>query len=218
MLLHRRIVKKAFTLFELLLVLAIFVALVGIAIPTFDSMISSRRLIQSTTQLRNEIAEARVTAMKTGQAQVLRATLQSQDYSITPWLGSTDSEDASAGATVADASGQIVKTESVAGGGVATADADLSGETRQLQEGVLFSMIETIIDNRNAADLEESGELAAGGSNAGISSPILFYPDGSTTSAQVILVDPKGRRMAIQIRGMTGQLSILRLTSIQITQ
>ncbi|MEQ1829936.1 MAG: hypothetical protein ABL921_28495, partial [Pirellula sp.] len=116
--------RQAVTLFELLIVLALLVAMAGIAVPTFESMVTSRRLIQSTNQLRNELAEARVTAMRTGQSQVLRATLQTQEYSLAPWLGTGDSRDASAGATVANSGGEIVKTESVAGGGVSVSAAD----------------------------------------------------------------------------------------------
>jgi len=76
--------RSALTLFELLLVLAILVAMAGIVIPTFASMVSSRRLGQSVEKLRNEIMSGRVTAMRTGHAQMIRMTLQGKDYSISP--------------------------------------------------------------------------------------------------------------------------------------
>jgi Tfp pilus assembly protein FimT len=208
--------RKAVTLFELLLVMALLVAIAGIAIPTFESMVTSRRLVQSISKLKNELMESRVAAMRTGQAQVLRATLSSGQYSLSPWLGGSESQDASAGATVVDTGGQVVKTEAGATGGVLTSAVDSSGDVQELSEGILFSAVETLVDSRNALEIEKSGEsLPSGGATSnGISSPVLFYPDGSCTTAQIILVDPKGRRMAIQIRGVTGQLSSLRLTSI----
>jgi Tfp pilus assembly protein FimT len=203
----------------MLLVLAIMVAIAGIAIPTFDSMVTSRRLSQSITQLQNEFMAARVTAMRTGQAQVLRATLQGSEYSISPWLGGTEDQDASAGATIMSSSGQIVQTESGTGGSVLTSAVDLEGETKELSEGIQFSAIETLIDSRNANEIQKSGESVptAGSSvgQSGLSSPLLLYPDGSTTTAQIILVDPQGRRMALQVRGVTGQLRAVRLTSIE---
>lgn len=205
--------RQAFTLFELLLVLAVLVALAGIAVPTFESMVSSRRLQQSIEQLRNHLTEARVAAMRTGQAQVLRATLQTRDYSISPWLGGNEDQDASAGATVATSDGQIMKTESVQGSGVGATTAETTGDIKQLMEGVQFAAVETLLDSRNALDLQKSGESSSTGTS-GLSTPVLFYPDGSTTTAQVILVDEKGRRMAVQIRGVTGQLSMVRLTSV----
>lgn len=210
--------RSALTLFELLLVLAILVAMAGIAIPTFDSMISSRRLGQSVEKLRNEILSGRVTAMRTGQAQVIRMTLQGKDYSISPWLGGSEAQDASAGATVMQ-SGQIVQTQATSGGG-AKSTSELANSTLQLSEGVSFSGVETLVDSRNALAIQQGGGTVptSGGSSqgdgSGLSSPLLLYPDGTCTTAQIVLIDDRGRRMAIQLRGVTGQLKTMRLTSI----
>ncbi len=215
---HRRASKRtAVTLFELLLVLALLVAVAGIAIPTFESMIGSRRLGQSIEKLQNEIMAGRVTAMRTGQAQVIRMTLQGQVYSIAPWLGGSEAQDASAGATVMQ-SGQIIQTQPASGGAVLASEA--SGSTKQLGEGVQFSAVETLVDSRNALAIQQAGGTvptdvgSSQGDGSGLSSPLLLYPDGSCTTAQIILADSKGRRMAIQLRGVTGQLKTLRLASI----
>jgi hypothetical protein len=40
---------------------------------------------------------------------------------------------------------------------------------------------------------------------------LLLYPDGSTTTGQIILADKKGRRMAVQVRGITGRSTTLQL-------
>ena len=211
--------RSAVTLFELLLVLAIMVAVAGIAIPTFDSMIGSRRLGDSIEKLKNAIMAGRVTAMRTGQAQVMRMTLQGKDYSIAPWLGGNEAQDASAGATLMQ-SGQAMKTQAVAGGGSVSTLADTSGGGKQLSEGVVFTAVETLVDSRNALAIQQAGGTVptTGGSSqgdgSGLSSPLLLYPDGSCTTAQIILADGKGRRMAIQIRGVTGQLKSMRLASI----
>lgn len=209
--------RRAVTLLELLLVLAMLVAIAGLAAPTFDSMVTSRRLSQSIRQLHNDLMAARVTAMRTGQAQVLRATLQTADYSITPWLGGTEAQDASVGATIVSTSGEVVETTQGGNGTVATS-APQTQNSKALSTGVTFSAVETLIDSRNANEIEKSGEtLPASGTSAtssGISSPLLLYPDGSTTTAQIVLVDTKGRRMAIQVRGVTGQLSTLQLVSV----
>ena len=209
--------RSAFSLFELLLVLALLVAVAGIAIPTFESMIGSRRLGQSIDKLQNEIMAGRVTAMRTGQAQVIRMTLQGQDYSIAPWLGGSEAQDASAGATVMQ-SGQIIQTQPASGGAVLSGQA--SGTTQQLSEGVQFSAVETLVDSRNALAIQQAGGTvptdtgSSQGDGSGLSSPLLLYPDGSCTTAQIILADSKGRRMAIQLRGVTGQLKTFRLASI----
>jgi Tfp pilus assembly protein FimT len=209
--------RTAVTLFELLLVLAILVAILGIAIPTFESMVGSRRLGQSIDKLRNEIMEGRVTAMRTGQAQVIRMTLQGKVYSLSPWLGGNEQQDASAGATILQ-SGQAVKTVAVAGGGSAT-EGLATSDGKELYEGVTFSAVETVVDSRNSLAIQQAGGTApttgsSQGDGSGLSSPILLYPDGSCTTAQILLVDDKGRRMAIQLRGVTGQLRTLRLAAI----
>ena len=209
--------RTAVTLLELMLVLALLVAFAGIAIPSFESMVSSRRLGQSIEKIRNEIMQGRVMAMRTGQAQVMRMTLQGKDYSISPWLGGGEAQDASAGATVMQ-SGQVIQTQAIAGGG-AVSTSESTGNTKQLSEGIQFSKVETLIDSRNALAIEQTGGIPAAvgssqGDGSGLSSPLLLYPDGSCTTAQIILADDRGRRMAIQIRGVTGQLKSMRLTSV----
>ena len=117
-------------------------------------------------------------------------------------------------------SGQAMKTQAVAGGGSVSTLADTSGGGKQLSEGVVFTAVETLVDSRNALAIQQAGGTVptAGGSSqgdgSGLSSPLLLYPDGSCTTAQIILADGKGRRMAIQIRGVTGQLKSMRLVSI----
>lgn len=211
--------RSGVTLIEVLLVLAILVALAGIAAPTFESMISSRRLRNSAEKLANDLSEARVEAMRNGQAQVFKATLNGRDYSIDAWLGTYDDIDASAGATVQDATGSVVETETAAGGGVATSAESTESEIQELETGVQFASIDTLIDTRNAAAIQtETGNVPVAGGAAPVagseSNPILLYPDGSTTTAQIFLADEKGRRMVVQLRGVTGQISFFQTTSV----
>ncbi len=219
----KRNCRAAFSLLELLLVLAILVTLAGFAIPTFDAMVSSRRILQSVERLQNELLEARVEAMRTGQAQVFRATIHGDAYSITPWLSGSEDSDASAGATVMTQGG-LMDTERTGSGQVAADSADTSDATKTLETDVLFLDVETLVDARNAMEIQKSGEIApvAGAAPAtasgGLSSPLLLYPDGTSTTAQILLVDNRGRRMAIQIRGITGRSTNLRLTAIDASQ
>ncbi|MFM2217799.1 MAG: hypothetical protein RL240_2117 [Planctomycetota bacterium] len=210
--------RSGFTLFELILVLIILVTLAAIAFPTLEAMVSSRRLQQSAERLQNELLEARVEAMKTGQAQVFRATINGNTYTIEPWLSGNEDSDASAGATVMSASG-VVETERTSTGQVALTSISADGDAKQLDNDVQFMGIETLVDARNALEIQKSGEtvpMAGVGTavSGGISSPLLVYPDGSSTTAQIILADSRGRRMAIQLRGVTGRSSIVRLATV----
>ena len=214
--------RAAVTLFELLLVLAILVAMAGVAIPTFASMVGSRRLGESIEKLRNDIMSGRVTAMRTGQAQVIRVTLQGKEYTVAPWLSGAEAQDASAGATLMQ-SGQLVQTQAAAGGG-SVSTAPNATSAKQLSDGVSFAAVETLIDSRNALAIQqETGTAPSSGSSSqgdgsGMSSPLLLYPDGSCTTAQIILTDENGRRMAIQIRGVTGQIKSVRMSSVAPSQ
>jgi prepilin-type N-terminal cleavage/methylation domain-containing protein len=211
--------RRGFTLLELLLVLAILAVLAGFAVPTFESMVSSRRIQQSVDKLQNELLEARVEAMKTGQAQVFRATIHGDSYSITPWLSGNEDRDAAAGATVMTAGG-VVETERTATGAVAASSGVASDSLKTLETDVMFLAIDTLVDSRNALEIQKSGEIApmpgarAASASGSTSSPLLLYPDGTSTTAQIILADVHGRRMAIQLRGVTGRSTSLRLTAV----
>ena len=210
--------RNGFTLFEVILVLIILVVIAAFAFPTLDSMIYGRRLLQSAERLQNELLEARVEAMRTGQAQVFRATLNGNSYSIEPWLSGNEDSDASAGATVMNAGG-LVKTDRLAGGTVGITTGQLGEDAKQLAGDVQFLGIETVVDARNALELQRNGEAPPIGgigvaTTGGISSPLLMYPDGSCTTAQIILADSRGRRMAIQLRGVTGRSNSVRLSPV----
>ena len=210
--------RNAFTLFEVILVLIILVVMATIAFPTLDSMIYSRRLLQSTERLQNELHEARVEAMRTGQVQVFRATINGNSYSIGPWLSGNEDSDASAGATILNAGG-LVKTDRSSGGTVRLSSGQLGGDAKQLAGDVQFLGIETLVDARNALELQKNGEAPPIGGvgtavAGGISSPLLIYPDGSSTTAQIVLADSRGRRMALQLRGVTGKSASIRLSAV----
>lgn len=207
--------RAGFSLFELILVLIILVTLASFAIPTLDAMVTSRRIRQSAERLQNELLEARVEAMKTGQAQVFRATIHGNGYSISPWLSGQEDSDASAGATLMTTGG-VVKTERTDSGAAAASLVQPSVATKTLEPDVLFLGVETLVDARNALEIEKSGEMVPGVASApssgALSSPMLLYPDGSTTTGQILLADKRGRRMAIQIRGITGRSTTLQLS------
>lgn len=207
--------RSGFSLFELILVLIILVALASIAVPTLDAMVTSRRIRQSAERLQNELLEARVEAMKTGQAQVFRATIHGNGYTISPWLSGNEDSDASAGATLMTAGG-VVQTERTESGVAASTAIQPSVSTKTLDPDVLFLGVETLVDARNALEIQKSGEMVPGVASApssgALSSPLLLYPDGSTTTGQILLADKRGRRMAIQIRGITGRSNTLQLS------
>ena len=84
----RRTVKTtaaAFTLFELLIVLAVVVILSAVAYPTIRSIVGSEYLTSGGDQVRIHFAQARNQAIRSGQTLSLRYEIAGKRYLIEPW-------------------------------------------------------------------------------------------------------------------------------------
>ncbi len=199
-------VRAGHTLLELLLVLAILAMGLALAIPTYESLVSERRLQKSAEELELQLQEARVKAMRTGQSQVFRFEIGANTYVCEPWMSGKEELNAGPGAVLQDGSGQAVETST---SNINTI-VDTSKTQRQLEEGIVFASANTANDSRaQLAVLQENGGTAGATS----STPVMFYPDGTATTAELILEDPKGNRRAIQIRGLTGRTKLTAIAS-----
>lgn len=202
--------RRAFTLFEMLLVLSILVVTLSVAVPTYEGMVTSRRIFNSVENVRLELQRARLEAIKTGQAQAFRCQVGQSQFTLQPWLKASDSVEASAGATIITELGQAVDTSSTSSG-VASNMADPTAGQKLLEEGVVFASADILNDMRSLSEQSTSDSMQAG--MAGWSQPILFYPDGSTTTAHIVVQDTRGRRMAVQLRGLTGEAKVIEVAS-----
>jgi len=197
--------RTGFTLLELLLVLAIMVVAVGLAIPSYNSLVEGRRLQASAEQLQVAINRARVKALRSGQTQMLRLDLGGGQYAIEPWLSQEDATEAGPGAVV-QLGGQAVSTSPLTGQLGQMADPQ-AGQA-ELEQGIVVAAVQTQLDSRDLASAEQGMGLSGA---LGWSDPIMLYADGSSTTVQIILQDSAGRRFAVRLRGVTGQASIQRL-------
>ena len=202
--------RRAFTLFEMLLVLSILVVALSVAVPTYEGMITSRRIFNSIENVRLELQRARLEAIKTGQAQAFRCQVGQSQFTIQPWLKASDSIEASAGATIITELGQAIDTASTSSGVVSNM-ADPTAGQKLLEEGVLFASADILNDMRSLSEQSTSDSMQT--AMSGWSQPILFYPDGSTTTAHIVVQDARGRRMAVQLRGLTGEAKVIEVAS-----
>ncbi len=202
--------RRAFTLIELILVLSIMVVAFSIALPTYEGMVSSRKIFNASETIRLELQRARLEAIKTGQAQVFRCQVGQAQFVLQPWMRAADSVEASAGATIVTELGQAIDTESTAQG-VALEAADMTAGQKSLEEDIVFASADILNDMRALSEQSLGDTMQA--SATGWSQPILFYPDGSTTTAHIVVQDIRGRRMAVQLRGLTGEAKILEVAS-----
>jgi hypothetical protein len=71
-----------------------------------------------------------------------------------------------------------------------------------LPDGITFVGGDSATDSRGAA-AEQSAPSGAG-AQAAWSPPILFYPDGSSSDAYVIVGNTRQMGIRVELRGMTG--------------
>ncbi len=177
--------RLGLTLVEVILVLALLVVIGAISAPMMEGSFSRARLWHSGDLLRAAWTKSRLAAMDSGQTQAFRMEIRGGHYQLSVW----DSVQAAAGQTPA----MPTVTPS------ADDDPGFSAEFADdcLPEGVVFA----------SAQIAPTTQLDAGPPavvTSGWSPPILFYPDGTTSDASVLLADQREQTLRLTLRGLTG--------------
>lgn len=203
--------RRAFTLLELLLVLAILVTIGAIAAPMLDRAFERQKLRGAAEQVRMAWEDAKLKALKTGQAQVFQCQLDTGTYTIQPLILHDDVNNVGSGATLITG-GVAVQTSNTTFG-LATDAADKSQfGSMQLDESVTFMTCQVATDSRTySLAMSGSGGLTA----ASVGKIVVFYPDGTTSTAETLLRNQRGEVTGVQIRGLTGHSKILGLGSVE---
>ncbi|MEZ6113414.1 MAG: prepilin-type N-terminal cleavage/methylation domain-containing protein [Pirellulaceae bacterium] len=195
---HRR---HAFTLMEMLLVLAVIVAVSAMAAPMFRGVLDAKRLSSGGEHVRANMAKAKNRAMRSGRIYVFRYELGGNKFYMQPWYSDEDVLEAS-------------PTSSAIGGvsGGAFVDPFQAPEfLEELPESVVFVGGDSLSAMRDMS--VEQDIAAAGGFVAGWSRPILFYPDGSSSTARIVLQNHRDDMVTVSLRGLTGIATASDVTS-----
>jgi type II secretory pathway pseudopilin PulG len=168
-------VRQAFTLFEVLLVLTLLVIIGSLIMPLFESGFASVRLRRATDQLLAAWSETRVRAIETGQIQQFRYQPATGNYRSEPWYPEE----------VAPAIAEPVEPV-----------ADVV-----LPEEVVF--VEGDVASYDPVAGDQVTPLGQGGSGVW-SSPVLFFPDGSTSAATILLRNERQVFQRATLRALTG--------------
>lgn len=196
--------RGGFTLIELLLVLAVLVAIAALALPAFHGPLENQRLRKSGDRMRVELAKARILAMRTGRTQAFYYTPGGNRYWVEPLEQSTDLLEMSLRERASPRVGQSAESVEIVD------EFSLPEEAAELPENVSFVSGLTISDQRDAAVLAENEMLSRDDPLrvqplAGqIAPPILFYPDGTTASARLVLGNTRNSFVLVELRGLTG--------------
>ena len=205
--------RRAFTLLELMLVLAIIVAIGAVAVPAFTGVFDRQRLTASAEKIRLELDRARLAAMKTGQAQMFECVPGSGQYSVHPMSQQADLVNSGEGATVMTAAGTIAET--TADGMLMAASAtSLSGAVKELEEKITFVSCIVATDSRAYNVAQQTLTSAGQVSLMNVGQVIIFYPDGSTSNAEVRVQSARGEVRAVRLRGLTGHSKVLTITNV----
>ncbi len=187
------------TLLELMLVLGLLVMIGAMSMPALRRPFEYHRLRQGGEVVRVEWNKARIKAMKTGQMQMFRYTANAHDYQVLPYFSQQDwLETDAAHATGSGSAGG--NQELVA----ATQASDQAASSpRQLPEGVVFVQGEVETDSRS---YEVQRQMQGAGTAGGLdSAPVLFYPDGTTSDARVVLTNQYQELfVVVSLRSLTG--------------
>jgi Tfp pilus assembly protein FimT len=190
---RRTLSRPAFTLVEILLVLVLLVIVGSLSIPYLFGSFARSQLRNGGDLVQSALAEARLTAMETGQVQVLRCELKGRRFQLGSMLDLAANGDKS-GPTATTAPTVAAPTD----------DGDKYSthfDSHQLPSGVVFA----------SGDVAPSAQLLAMLGTAdqpGWTSPIVFSPDGTATDATLLLVNEGDHTVRITLRGLTGVVRV----------
>ena len=81
-------------------------------------------------------------------------------------------------------------------------DSDLKRLLDRLPEGIFFATSQTVADTRSEWLMLDGQETTAQDTDWSV--PIFFYPDGTTSTASLVLSNRRNRSITIELRGLTG--------------
>lgn len=184
-----------------MLVLAVLVSVAALVWPALQGPLDDQRLLKSADLIRAQLTSARVMAMKNGRLYVFRYVIGSDEYAVEPWSGEADTIEFSRAATTEQSTTVPRSTDEKS--------HPLGVAGQRLPDGIQFFSGETQADARSA---EVAVDESAASSSAGGPPPIVFYPDGSTSDASVLLTNERCF-VQVALRGLTGMVRVSELIS-----
>ncbi|MEZ5942377.1 MAG: prepilin-type N-terminal cleavage/methylation domain-containing protein [Planctomycetaceae bacterium] len=192
---------RGFTLLELLLVLAIMVAVVAISWPLVGRYLGEQPIKNSAELTRRHLGGTRHKAMSTGLIYQFRYEPGGQRFVVLPF--EYDPEQVSSSTTVSTST--VMNSESLP---VSSGTIDVSCHFANSADAANMFAATGIQTASSTQQIQPEllALLGEGADMSGVSwsSPILFYPDGTTDDAGLSVLDEDQRTINITLRGLTG--------------
>jgi Tfp pilus assembly protein FimT len=194
------------TLVELLVVLALLVVIGSIVVPVFTGSFATVRLRRAGDQVLTRWSQARARAIETGDVYQFTYTPDSGTYQVGPWSVTVDEAGGSGAAptrSISPASAAPTASVSTSDTGATTSAIDEAGAGQSITlpgtilfQGGQIAVEDALVGERQVASLQSTGES--------ISTPVLFFPDGTTSHASVVLTNDRNQFVRLTLRGLTG--------------
>jgi prepilin-type N-terminal cleavage/methylation domain-containing protein len=186
-----------FTLVELLLVLGLLVIMAALAWPTLERPFSNQRLSAAADLVRTAWCQARIEAVRSGSAQAFQFTPGDRSFRTQRRAAEPDDEPWAWQRREAAGSSSVLSPPEAPA---------LPGATKTLPEHVVFGAV--TMNGDAAAPTAGPGPQRAGPADGGWSDPICFYPDGTASDVRLVLLNDRGSRVELTLRGLTGTVIV----------
>jgi type II secretion system protein H len=192
----RRNADRGFTLVEVLLVLALMAVISSFAWASLRGTLARQRLKSAVDNVRSEWCAARVDAMKSGHTYSFRYQIHGSRFHLGPQDDASSSDNPAA---------------APAPGGQSAPSSQDSADDEPMPrpvDGALPQGVCFLPGDGELASMGDKPQTGTVNSGEGWSDPILFYADGSTSDASLLLASDRHSAMRVMLRGMTGTVTI----------
>jgi len=189
--------RAGFTLMEIVLVLGIMVAAAAMAIPFYHGTLKRERVRKAAGAIAADWNRTRATAIEKGETQLWMCMLADGTFSSSRYISS-------GGATNAEVTSMVAQNTGLSPNSAVSGDGSFG---QSLPTGVsigefMVSEADTIVTMKLVSNSGQSG-----------SATLLFYPDGTCSSARITVKGEGGTTMAVVINGMAGTVRTMRVES-----
>ncbi|EMI18465.1 membrane or secreted protein [Rhodopirellula maiorica SM1] len=207
--------RTAFTLLELLLSISLMAAIAAVVIPNITMMLGDQRLTRAAEQLQIEMTRLRLDAMRQGRVMMMDAAVDSSVLKTRPYFSMSDAVETTD--TAGQQSSLMMGADQASVAAMPLPTAEEAEVTVELPDAVVIESVQVVSSARSLTIAQQTGDVVAAASPTGTSQSILFYPDGTTSTANVVVVLPEVGRISVRLRGITGDVTIGEMTTVEIS-